>query len=678
MGGIPVSAERNHFQVVRLIKACYRAILSMVSCLNRRTFAALLCLLSFGFSSALAQSDEVVPGPNLITEGIPKVPASLARIVQPYTDGYGLPLAGWDATKHEIWVKDLRSDSTVVYRIGAPQGPTQPSLYIPTGVYDLYYQPQGKYLVYNRDTNGNEAFQMYLYNLDTSKSALLTEGKSRSTEPVWSNAGDRIIFSSSPAGAKGVSLSIINPLDPQTNHLLAQSSGTYFKAYDWSPDDRQVVFIDYTSNTTSALWLIDVGTAAKTLLSPRQEKPDDYYDSPQFGKDGKGIYVITDHDSDVRRLAYLELATKNPKYLSGEKSDVEDFKIAPDGKTLAFISNEEGISHLHLIDIKSGQEKPVAKLPSGIISDLAWHKNSQDLAFNFKSARTPTDVYSVNTETAQVLQWTRGKTGEVDISKIPEPDLIHWKSFDARIISGFLYRPPTTWTGKRPVVIEIHGGPEEQYRPSFWGQDNYLLNELGVVKIYPNLRGSTGYGKTFLNLDNGLKREDSVQDLGALLDWIKSQPYLDADRVMVAGASYGGYMALSVAAKYSDRIRAAQSVVGPSNLVTFLENTEGWRRDVRRAEYGDERDPKTRAFLERIAPLNNAQRIKKPLFIVQGMNDPRVKTGEAEQMISAVKKNGTPVWYLLAKDEGHDFANQKNVDFQFYATVLFIQEYLLK
>jgi len=653
-------------QRLRFVKRCFVAGLLIAVLL-------ILCL-----QGASAQADEVAPGPNLVTEGIPKVPASLARTVQRYTNGYGLPLAGWDAAKQEIWIKDLKSDSTVVYRVAAPDGATKPMLYIPTGVYDLYYQPQGKYLVYNRDTNGNEAFQMYLYNIETSKRALLTDGKSRNTEPVWSNAGDRIIFSSSPAGGKGVSLSVMNPLDPQTNHLLAQSSGTYFKAYDWSPNDRQAVFVDYVSNTTSVLWLIDVGTGEKTLLSPKKETPDDYYDSPQFGKDGKGIYVVTDHDSDVRRLAYLELATKNYKYLSGEKSDVEDFKIAPDGKILAFISNDEGISHLHLIDTKSGQEKPVAKLPSGIISDLAWHKNSQDLAFNFKSARTPTDVYSLNTQTGEVLRWTKGKTGDVDIMKIPEPELIHWKSFDDRIISGFLYRAPAKWTGKRPVVIDIHGGPEEQYRPSFWGQDNYLLNELGVVKIYPNVRGSTGYGKTFVNLDNGLKREDAVKDLCALLDWIKTQPYLDAGRVMVTGASYGGYMALSVATKCGDRISAAQSVVGPSNLVTFLENTEGWRRDVRRAEYGDERDPKTREFLERIAPLNNAAGIKKPLFIVQGMNDPRVKTSEAEQMISAVKKNGTPVWYLLAKDEGHDFANQKTIDFQFYATVLFIQDYLLK
>jgi len=649
-----------------------------VSRLLLNAFASIVCLLLVNVSGTFGQSDEIATGPNLVTERIPKVPASLARTVQRYTsNAYGLPVAGWDATKRELWIKDLKSDGTIVYRVANPGGSTEPVLSISTGVYDLYYQPQGKYLVYNRDTNGNEQFQMYLYNIETSKTALLTDGTSRNTEPVWSNAGDRIIFSSSPVGGKGVSLAVINPLDPQTNHLLAQSPGTYFKAYDWSPDDHQAVFIDYTSNTTSALWLIDVASGTKTLLSPK-EKSDEYFDSPQFAKDGKGIYLITDHDSDFRRLAYLDLKTKNFTYLSTDKSDVEDFKIAPSGKTLAFVSNDEGISHLHLVDTKSGRENTVPNLPSGIISDLYWHKNSQDLAFNFKSARTPTDVYSVNIETGALSKWTSGKTGNADIAKIPDPEIIHWKSFDGRVISGFLFRPPPAFTGKRPVVIEIHGGPEEQYRPSFWGQDNYVLNELGVARICPNVRGSTGYGKTFVNLDNGIKREDAIRDLGALLQWIRTQPYLDAERVMVTGASYGGYAALSVATTYTEGIRAAQSIVGPSNLVTFLENTEGWRRDVRRAEYGDERDSKVREFLERIAPLNNAQRVKKPLFIVQGMNDPRVKTSEAEQMVSAVKKNGTPVWYLLAKDEGHDWGNQRNIDYQFYATVLFIQEYLLK
>ncbi len=200
---------------------------------------------------------------------------------------------------------------------------------------------------------------------------------------------------------------------------------------------------------------------------------------------------------------------------------------------------------------------------------------------------------------------------------------------------------------------------------------------MGIVLVYPNIRGSSGYGKTFLKLDNGFTREDSYKDLAALLDWIKQQPDLDGERIMVTGGSYGGHATLAVATFYSDKIRCAVDVVGMSNLVTFLENTESYRRDLRRVEYGDERDPKMRAFLQKIAPLNNAERIKKPLFVIQGKNDPRVPWTESEQIVNTLKKGNIPVWYLLANDEGHGFAKKKNQDYQFYATVMFIQKVLL-
>jgi len=292
--------------------------------------------------------------------------------------------------------------------------------------------------------------------------------------------------------------------------------------------------------------------------------------------------------------------------------------------------------------------------------------------------RTPADVYSYNVTTGTVERWTYGETGGLNTATFPEPELVRWKSFDGRMISGFLYRPPARFSGKRPVAVNVHGGPESQARPHFLARQNYWLNELGVVLLYPNIRGSAGYGKTFLKLDNGRLREDAYKDVGALLDWIRTRPELDADRVMVWGASYGGHVTLVAGMLYSDRVRCLLDVVGISNLVTFLESTESYRRDLRRAEYGDERDPETRAFLERIAPVNNADKLKKPLFVVQGRNDPRVPLSEAEQMVSTVRKNGTPVWYLLAKDEGHGFSKKKNVDYLFYASVLFVQEFLLK
>jgi dipeptidyl aminopeptidase/acylaminoacyl peptidase len=357
---------------------------------------------------------------------------------------------------------------------------------------------------------------------------------------------------------------------------------------------------------------------------------------------------------------------------------VEDFDLSPDGRTLAFETNEDGASVLHLLDTATGKEKAAPKLPLGVMNGLRWRPDGKELAFTLSSARSPSDVYSLDAATGKIERWTESETGGLNPAQFPEPELVRFKSFDGKTISAFLYKPPATFAGKRPVIVSIHGGPESQARPSFSGRDNFWTNELGVARLVPNVRGSSGYGKTFLKLDNGQKREDSVADIGALLDWIKTRPDLDPDRVMVTGGSYGGYMTLAVATHYSDRLRCSLDVVGISSFVSFLEHTEAYRRDLRRVEYGDERDPAMREFLLKIAPLNNAAKITKPLFIVAGRNDPRVPWTESEQMAAGLKKQGTPVWYLLGKDEGHGFAKRKNQDFQLYATVAFVRVYLLR
>jgi dipeptidyl aminopeptidase/acylaminoacyl peptidase len=227
-------------------------------------------------------------------------------------------------------------------------------------------------------------------------------------------------------------------------------------------------------------------------------------------------------------------------------------------------------------------------------------------------------------------------------------------------------------------VVIIHGGPEGQSRPVFQGRWNYFLNEIGVALIYPNVRGSTGYGKTFANLDNGVKREGTYDDIGALLDWIGTQPNLDPKHIMIYGGSYGGHMTLATATRFSDKIACSINLFGISNLVSFLENTSGYRRDLRRAEYGDERDPAVRAWMEKTAPMAHVDQIRKPMMVQQGVNDPRVPKSESDQIVAALKKTGTPVWYLVFADEGHGFLKKPNTDFAFYTAVLFAQEYLLK
>jgi dipeptidyl aminopeptidase/acylaminoacyl peptidase len=313
-----------------------------------------------------------------------------------------------------------------------------------------------------------------------------------------------------------------------------------------------------------------------------------------------------------------------------------------------------------------------------VVNGIAWRNNSRELAFTLSTANQNDDAYSLDMASGKLERWTLSETGGLNTSGFAQPQLIHWKSWDERSISAFLYKPPAKFSGKRPVIIDIHGGPEGQVRPDFLGRDNYYIDELGIALIYPNVRGSTGYGKTFEKLDNGFLREGSYKDINSLLDWIQRQPDLDAGKVMITGGSYGGFMTLAVATNYNDRICCSVDIVGPSNLVTFLEHTSGYRQDLRRVEYGDERDPKMREFLERIAPANKAKNITKPLFVIAGQNDPRVPASESARMVQVVRQNGTPVWWLLGKDEGHGFAKKKNRDYEFYATVAFVREYLLK
>ncbi len=571
-------------------------------------------------------------------------------------------------------------DTPQIHYVKTPGGARTQMTFFPERVGGGSFRPKtGDSFVFGKDVGGNEFFQIYRYDMQGGAVTMLTDGKSRNTGWNWSNAGDRAVYNSTRRNGKDTDFYIVNPSDPSSTRMLIQVEGGGWGAADWSPDDRKLLIGEAVSANESYIWIADSQTGTKELLTPKGGAEKISYQGAQYAKDGRGVYVTTDKDSEFQRLAYIDLATKKHTYLTDHiKWDVDAFEISPDGRLIAFVANEDGIGRLHLLDARTRKERPAPKLPVGIVGGIEWHQNNRDLGFTFVSSRGPADVYSLNVLTGKVERWTESETGGIDTSQLPEPELVRWKSFDGREISGFLYRPPARFTGKRPVIINIHGGPEAQSRPSFLARNNFFLNEMGVAIIYPNVRGSSGYGKTFLALDNGMKREGTYRDIDALLDWTKTRPDLDASRVMVTGGSYGGHMAFAIATYYSDKIRASLPVVGISNFTTFLENTESYRRDLRRVEYGDERDPEMRKFFERTAPLNNAGKIKKPIFIVQGYNDPRVPRTESEQIVKKVKGNDTPVWFLMARDEGHGFAKKKNQDFQFYATVMFVDEYLLK
>ena len=644
-----------------------------------RSFAAWVLPLALCVSMAASEPAHIVPGDNLLVEGISPIPASLADAVQRYTEFRSASLSSWHPTRREMLIGTRFGNSSQVHHVKMPGGARTQLTFLKEPARGASYQPKtGDCFIFAMDTAGNEFYQYYRHDLITGHITLLTDGKSRNSGGTWSADGRWFAYGSTRRTGKDVDIYLLNPADPASDRCIVELTGGGWRIQDFSPDGQTLLVSEFMSVNESHLWLVDIATGRRTRLTPKDDTAKIAYDSAMFARNGRGIYVTTDRESEFMRLVQLDPATGKQAVLTGNIPwDVEQFALSHDGRNIALVTNEEGVARLRLLDAASGQEKPLPSLPPGLIGGLEWHQNNADLGFTFVSARSTADVYSINVQTGQLDRWTSSETGGLNPETFAEPSLVRWPAFDGRSLSGFLYLPPPRFTGKRPVLISIHGGPEGQARPGFLNRRNYFINELGVALLYPNIRGSSGYGKTFLQLDNGLLREDSYKDIGSLLDWIKTQPNLDADRIMVTGGSYGGHMTFAVASLYSDRIRAALPVVGMSNLVTFLERTEGYRRDLRRVEYGDERDPQMRAFLQRIAPLNNAQKIKVPMFIVQGANDPRVPASEAEQMVRVVRGNGTPVWYLLARDEGHGFAKKGNQDYLFYATILFIQQHLL-
>ncbi|MEY2548746.1 MAG: hypothetical protein QOD64_1328 [Verrucomicrobiota bacterium] len=663
--------------------------------MKRLTLAAVLLFSLAAFAADPPSRPPLTPAENLVIDGIPPIPGELPEQVGRYTESRAATLQDWHPTRAEILITTRFGDTNQLHQITQPGGARTQLTFFPDRVDGGSFEPtKGEYLVFTKGAGGNEFNQNYRYDLATGEITLLTDGKSRNSGPTWSNKGDRIAYTSTRRNGADTDIYIQSPLDPKSDHLVAELKGGGWDVADWSPDDKQVLVLEGISINESYLWIFDAQTGAKKEITPRPAEGAEKvaYFNALFSKDGKGIFVTTDRESEFRRLAYIDLASGKHSYLVPDaRFDVDNWDLSHDGKQIAYTLNENGVSTLHLIDVTVNKDAATAgakkepkfdpPLPAVDIFALKFHHDPKQglLAFNVAGARSPSDVYTWALAKNTVTRWTASETGGIPAKQFVEPELVKWKSFDGKEITGFLYKPDAAkFPGKRPVIVNIHGGPEAQYRPGFLGRNNYFINELGCAVVFPNVRGSEGYGKTFLKLDNGFKREDSYKDISALLDWLPSRPELDPAKVMVTGGSYGGFMTLQVAWNYADRIRCALDVVGISNLVTFLKNTESYRRDLRRVEYGDERDPKMAEFLERIAALNNAQKITKPLFVVQGANDPRVPKTEAEQIVATLKKQNTPVWFLMAKDEGHGFAKKKNADFQFFSTVQFMREFLLK
>ena len=444
----------------------------------------------------------------------------------------------------------------------------------------------------------------------------------------------------------------------------------------WSARDDELLALELIPGSTETrLWRISVDSGQRTLATP-STGPASRWTAAQFSGDGRSIFALSDRESDVLRIWRGDLATKAWVPVTDADRAIEGFAASPTGAALAVIVDRGAASELQLIEPGSAQKRVVPKLAPGVISGLSWHRSGAVVGFEFAGARTARDVYSVDVKTLAVERWTTSEVGGANLESLPDADLIEWKSFDGRMISGILYRPSPRFTGPRPVIINVHGGPEMRERPRMLGRSNFFRNELGIAVIYPNVRGSSGYGQTYEHLDDRMNREDPVRDIGALLDWIATRPDLDKSRVMITGSSYGGYITLAAAIAYGDRIRCAFEGFGISDFVAFLDGTDPSRRRDRLAEYGDPSDPAVREYLQRISPLTNAAKLKIPLFIAQGAKDTRVPLNQAEAMVKAVRANGTPVWYVVY-DMGHEEWTQAAVDYNTYAWVLFVQKYLI-
>ena len=658
----------------------------LVRSLVRGAFAVALALAAPWPASA---QDFLVPNANLKLEGIPPIPAALVAKTALYTEFRPRALASWHPVKRELIVATRATNTAQLFSVKSPLAPlVQLTDYTEPVRYGMWWPAKPGVLVFARDAGGNEQRQIYRLDAGSQEPVLLTDSARANAPAAVNRARTRLLVTSTDvdkvSGRRDkptLDLALVDPLAPEKKSKIATLPGTAWGDFSFSFDDRRLALVEFKSITESYVWVMDLRTGERRRVLPATPPPTGRTIASSelnFSRDGKGLFLTTDRDGEFQRASYLDLATGRLEAFGPSTSDVEQLVLSPDGRTLAMISNEAGTGVLRLFDANSRRELPRPSMPTGTVKAIAWHHDSGALALVLDTAQTPGDVYVLDRKSNAVARWTESKVEGLDASRFRTQQAIRWTSFDGREITGFITRPPESFNGRRPVIVDIHGGPEAQARPGFQGRWNYYVNELGIALIEPNVRGSSGYGKTFVSLDDGMKREDSVRDIGALFDWIATQPDLDTARVVVVGGSYGGYMSLSVATMYPDRIAGAIDVVGIANFVTFLERTESYRRDPRRAEYGDEREPRMREFLIRVSPVTNAGKITRPLFVVHGQNDPRVPYTEAEQIVETVRKNGTPVWYLLAANEGHGFGKKENADFYFYATIRFLEETVLK
>lgn len=613
----------------------------------------------------------------IIADGLPPVPDELAAATLPYLQARHAAFLGWNSADRSMLIKTRFGTTDQLHVVSTPGGARHQISFEAEPILTGALSPAGDVLLVQKDNGGDEFYQ--LYTLASGRLTRVSDGKSRNWFGAWSADGRLVGYASSRRNGADMDLYVVDPRRPSSDRLVAQVSGGGWNIADFSKDGTKALVLNRLSINHAVVYELDLASGRMTALTSPDARVS--YVDPKYAPDGS-VWSTSNENSDFLRLGRIERGGFTP--VSREpKWDVSDYAIAPDGSFIAYAINAAGVSRLRRMDVSTGVVHPVTSLPEGVIPYsigpaiviAPWGA----IGLSLSSARIAGDAFSVDSRTLVMTQWTHSETGGLDPAVNVEPKPVEVKSFDGETVSGLLYRPdPVKFPGKRPLIIDIHGGPEGQTRPDFLGPKNYLPNELGVALFFPNVRGSSGYGTRFVNLDNGpFRRESSVRDIGAFLDALEKDPALDASRFAVTGISYGGYMCYATAVHFSKRLKGANCYVAISNFVTFLENTQSYRRDLRRVEYGDERDPTQRSQLAAISPLNSVDRITIPLLVATGGNDPRVPASEAEQIVSAVRANHGIAWHLLAGNEGHGFHKKENEDYYFWISLLFWKQTLL-